>query len=1079
MNQALAALRDVDFDWVRRLKSVWHDDPAHVSGINRNALEETLRAFGRVRSDAPLGRVLIGAAGAGKTHLLGALRGAVASTGWFVLVDMTDVRDFWETVLQGFLESLREPLADGKPQFHQVLHEVLLHLAERGNPAPQADYERLLEGLQTQQLGVIANLANSTIAHRLRPSYPNQALDFQDVLRALLLLNARDFEVSNFGHGWLLGLELEEAERRACGFFSKRRDAKHVVTGLCWLMSLARPTLLALDQLDAIVGQHTAASRTGESPEQAAAQAILLGLGNGLIGLHALPRTLSLLSCLENTWDVLSKRTITSVVHRFERPSFLQVVEGELSRQLIEQRLRPAYRQHAFEPPYASYPFRAAAFEGAAARRAPREILMDCARHRDECLAGGTVVEFARFAIDPDAVGSAQEFAEVARRFESLLDNADIAGIVGGEGEDRRLGVLVAAACRCVVREQQLLDDVDIIAELDFSSAGQSPALHARLRVVQHSQDGRERHYCFRALNRTHHQAYQNRLRQAMNTAGIRDVLSFRRLVILRSAKVPVGAKTLMLTQEFTRAGGRMVAPDELEYRRLIAIEALLNENPPGLEGWLRKVQPASKLRFLQESGFITDLHGSVTASKANGSNGAVAMPTRGADEVAPLESMEPAPKESPSKESLSKESLPKETGVNESSTVEIVIGRRLQGGGDQPVGVRLEALAKHTAILGSSGSGKTVLLRRIVEEAALREVPSIVIDAGNDLARLGDAWPQASALWSAGDAERAERYLQTTDVCVWTPGAAHGRPINLTSWPDFTALTGEEREQALEMARATLEPILAQGRTRAAERSRGVLARALRHFAQVGAMGLDALIGLLSQLPPGASSGDAQDGRLAGQMATALRAHCDTNPLWQALGTPLNPGALLGADGGGRTRVSVISLAALVSLEDKQAFINVLAMALFGWASRGRAAAERPLRGLLVFDEAKDFAPTARATPCKDSVLKLLRQGRRYGLGLILATQEPPSLEHTVIANCATQMYGKASSPAAIERLRSQLQVRGGKGEDIAQLRPGEFYVSIDGMPVPLKIATRGCLSWHPQIPLEAAEVVERALRE
>lgn len=619
MHPALLALRDVDFDWVRRLKSVWQDDPAHVSGINQSALEEALRAFARVRSDAPLGRVVIGAAGAGKTHLLGALRVAVAPSGWFVLVDMTDVRDFWETVLQGFLESLREPLADGKPQFHHVLQEVLLHLAERGNPAPQADYERLLEGLQTQQLGVIVNLANSTIARRLRPSYPNQALDFQDVLRALLLLNARDFEVSNLGHGWLLGLELDDAERRACGFFSKRRDAKHVVTGLCWLMSLARPTLLALDQLDAIVGQHMAASRTGESPEQAAAQAILLGLGNGLIGLHGLPRTLSLLSCLENTWHVLTTQTITSVVHRFERPSFLQVTAGELSRQLIEQRLRPAFERHEFRPPYASYPFRPSAFEGAAARRAPREILMDCARHRDECLSAGTVIEFTRFAAEPDALASAQEFAEIARRFETLMESADVARIVGGDGEDRRLGELVAAACRCAVREQQLLDDMDVIAEVDFSSAGHSPALHARLRVIQHAQDGRERHYCFRALNRSHHQAYQNRLRQAMNTSGIRDVLSFRRLVILRSAKVPVGAKTLWLTQEFQRAGGRMVAPDELEYRRLVAIEALLEESPAGLESWLRKAQPAAKLRFLQESGFVADLRRESAAPPLNG----------------------------------------------------------------------------------------------------------------------------------------------------------------------------------------------------------------------------------------------------------------------------------------------------------------------------------------------------------------------------------------------------------------------------------------------------------------------------
>jgi DNA helicase HerA-like ATPase len=132
-------------------------------------------------------------------------------------------------------------------------------------------------------------------------------------------------------------------------------------------------------------------------------------------------------------------------------------------------------------------------------------------------------------------------------------------------------------------------------------------------------------------------------------------------------------------------------------------------------------------------------------------------------------------------------------------------------------------------------------------------------------------------------------------------------------------------------------------------------------------------------------------------------------------------------------------------------------------------------LRGLLAFDEAKDFVPTARTTPCKESLLKLLRQGRRYGLGLIFATREPPSIEHTVIANCAIQICGKASSPPAIERIRSQLQVRGGKGDDIAQLRPGEFYVSSDGMPVPLKMLANRGLSWHPESPPAAAQLLER----
>jgi DNA helicase HerA-like ATPase len=213
--------------------------------------------------------------------------------------------------------------------------------------------------------------------------------------------------------------------------------------------------------------------------------------------------------------------------------------------------------------------------------------------------------------------------------------------------------------------------------------------------------------------------------------------------------------------------------------------------------------------------------------------------------------------------------------------------------------------------------------------------------------------------------------------------------------------------------------------------------------------------------------------------MGSLLREHSESNPLWQSQGTPLNPAVLFDAEGPSeRARVSVINLSALPTVEEQQTLINALAMALFGWISRNRASAERPLRGLLVFDEANDFVPTARATPCKESLLKLVRQGRKYGLGLVFATREPTSIEHTVLANCATQIHGKASSPLAIERMRSQLQVRGGKGDDIARLQPGEFYVTSDGMSVPLKTATHTCLSWHPQLPMDVVELVERAQR-
>ena len=71
---------------------------------------------------------------------------------------------------------------------------------------------------------------------------------------------------------------------------------------------------------------------------------------------------------------------------------------------------------------------------------------------------------------------------------------------------------------------------------------------------------------------------------------------------------------------------------------------------------------------------------------------------------------------------------------------------------GGAQVSVPLEALRKHTAIFAGTGSGKTVLIRRLVEECALQGVSAIVLDPNNDLARLGDPWPQPPHGWQEGD---------------------------------------------------------------------------------------------------------------------------------------------------------------------------------------------------------------------------------------------------------------------------------------------------------------------------------------
>ncbi len=65
----------------------------------------------------------------------------------------------------------------------------------------------------------------------------------------------------------------------------------------------------------------------------------------------------------------------------------------------------------------------------------------------------------------------------------------------------------------------------------------------------------------------------------------------------------------------------------------------------------------------------------------------------------------------------------------------------------------------------------------------------SIVLDPNNDLARLGDAWPEEPPGWAPEDVVRSKRYLTNTDVVVWTPRRETGRPLTFQPLPDFQSI--------------------------------------------------------------------------------------------------------------------------------------------------------------------------------------------------------------------------------------------------------------------------------------------------
>jgi DNA helicase HerA-like ATPase len=169
-----------------------------------------------------------------------------------------------------------------------------------------------------------------------------------------------------------------------------------------------------------------------------------------------------------------------------------------------------------------------------------------------------------------------------------------------------------------------------------------------------------------------------------------------------------------------------------------------------------------------------------------------------------------------------------------------------------------------------------------------------------------------------------------------------------------------------------------------------------------------------------------------------------------------------------------VISFVGLQADEQRQAFVNQLQMEIFAWIKRNPAG-DRPLGGLLVMDEAQTLAPSGGLTASTHSTIMLASQARKYGLGLLFATQAPKGLHNQIIGNATTQFFGRLNSPAQIAAANEMARAKGSTVDEISGLGRGQFYVTGDTFAF-RRIESPLCLSHHPASPLRLEEVLDRA---
>jgi hypothetical protein len=370
--------------------------------------------------------------------------------------------------------------------------------------------------------------------------------------------------------------------------------------------------------------------------------------------------------------------------------------------------------------------------------------------------------------------------------------------------------------------------------------------------------------------------------------------------------------------------------------------------------------------------------------------------------------------------------------------------------------------LLTHALCAGMTGSGKTGLCLGLIEEAAIDGVPVIAIDPKGDVgnllltfprlapedfrpwidddearragmtpdafaARQAQTWRQGLAEWGQ-DGARIERLRNAAEFAIYTPGSRAGLPVSiLSSFAAPAAAVRDDAELLGERAGNTATSLLSLAGVDASPRSREhtlvatVLLQAWRDgrdldlvsiiqavqapgFRNVGVVDLDTFFPECERF----------------ELAMRLNAVLAAPGFEQWFdGEPLEPARLLyTADG--RPRVVVCSIAHLGD-QERMFFVTLLLHAMVGWMRTQTGISS--LRSILYMDEIAGYFPPVANPPSKPPLLTLLKQARAFGVGVVLATQNPVDLDYKGLSNIGTWFLGRLQTERDKERVLDGLQ--------------------------------------------------------
>jgi len=378
--------------------------------------------------------------------------------------------------------------------------------------------------------------------------------------------------------------------------------------------------------------------------------------------------------------------------------------------------------------------------------------------------------------------------------------------------------------------------------------------------------------------------------------------------------------------------------------------------------------------------------------------------------------------------------------------------------------------LLTHAVCVGMTGSGKTGLCTALLEEAAIDGIPSIIIDPKGDLTNLLLTFPdlkpedfapwvneedaqkknlstadyaaQQAGFWKKGladwgqDGARIKRLRDAADFRIYTPGSNSGIPVSiLKSFAAPPEAIGEDGELMGERINTTVTSLLGLLEIEAdpIKSREHILISTILNTSWMNGQDLD-IAGLIQQIesPPMTKVGvkdiesffpfkDRQE--LSMSLNNLLAAPGFSS--WME-GEPLDIQQILHT-AEGKPRLSIFSIAHLNDAQ-RMFFVSLLLNQTLGWMRTQSGTTS--LRAVLYMDEIFGYFPPTANPPSKVPLLTLLKQGRAFGLGVVLVTQNPVDLDYKGLSNAGTWFIGRLQTERDKARMLEGLEgIAGGSG--------------------------------------------------